>query len=840
MSSPWPPTARVVLQGLSREELNGLEAVVLHPAQDRYAVKITSSGESIRVKPQNLAPAPALMESLSADELLACFLRLPPASAARARLVSTTWRAAITAMLRMPAWQAKTLPLAALCRAGAWAGVLQRLAAKPHEVDWSLQKVLDRDGFSSFPPGDSSEGDPDPEFALLHEPDTKENGLQHYFVDDERRESPLALAVRGGAPPEVLRALLDACPKASEKRAVGTEMEMELEAQGCDPEECATPCPDCAWERCKLVLVGDDGKCSVCFEDDGQLWEGLPPQKIRHVVHPSRLHAAVQAGRGPDVLAVLLEDAVACRVAATAAPLLPPRPGERTPVLDPSPTTVEAAAREATPLLRQSLLDELDELGLAPIHHASIRRDPHAIRWALEVWPAAARQETGKEFHHMPGCLPLHLLARGPGIEPKRLRPPPAVSEDEAAAAVELLLAAAPDVATLPVPKSRDYGEGSLPLHLAANFGAPAAVLERLLAAHPEAASVAAPCGLPCHLLAGRNLTPAMQGEPLDCLLAAHPPTPEWALRDLLALGVAAEEPTLARLAAHPHEASEQDPFSHPSYSDPNSREHQALKRLGKLGCRRYPLHHAAGHAASAAVVSRLIELCPEAVCVRDSRGNFPIHIAATTAGKCTKGTWGGMRLREPPAAEVVDAAAACCTLLLRAWPEGGRACDDFVPEADTSECRFGEQDRDCGWWPLHLALHAHAPEKVLDALRPHTPCDAFGNPKRKLPGRKWCVKSNGHDMRRLGGLRKNQVRSGQLRYLCAGAEGAPEQLKWHEYPRGYDSSGLRVSTQVVWHLKAVGPPEACDPSLDFVPYDDWPEGEEHEDGPYSDDEDDE
>ena len=122
----WSPTARVVLQGLvSRDDLNGLEGVVLKrsrrstPDEDRYAVKITCSGESILVKPQNLGPAPALMDSLGEDALLACFLRLPPASAARARLVSARWHEAITAMLGMAAWQAKHRPLqlsAALAR----------------------------------------------------------------------------------------------------------------------------------------------------------------------------------------------------------------------------------------------------------------------------------------------------------------------------------------------------------------------------------------------------------------------------------------------------------------------------------------------------------------------------------------------------------------------------------------------------------------------------------------------------------------------------------------------------------------------------------------------------
>ena len=115
--------------------------------------------------------------------------------------------------------------------------------------------------------------------------------------------------------------------------------------------------------------------------------------------------------------------------------------------------------------------------------------------------------------------------------------------------------------------------------------------------------------------------------------------------------------------------------------------------RTGKLTCRPYPLHSAAEHAASPAVVARLLELCPAAVRTRDQRGRFPIHIAAVTAGTCSRGTYGAMQLRPTPAPAVVDAARECCTLLLRAWPEGGRACDDFVPEADHRECRFREQE---------------------------------------------------------------------------------------------------------------------------------------------------
>ena len=91
----------------------------------------------------------------------------------------------------------------------------------------------------------------------------------------------------------------------------------------------------------------------------------------------------------------------------------------------------------------------------------------------LEAWPAAAEQVTGGAFSHMPGCLALHLLARGPGTEAKRLRPP--VSCKDATIACRLLLAAAPHTITARVPSPGGGGTYSprLPLHLAASYGAP-------------------------------------------------------------------------------------------------------------------------------------------------------------------------------------------------------------------------------------------------------------------------------------------------------------------------------------------------------------------------------
>ena len=110
--------------------------------------------------------------------------------------------------------------------------------------------------------------------------------------------------------------------------------------------------------------------------------------------------------------------------------------------------------------------------------------------------------------------------------------------------------------------------------------------------------------------------------------------------------------------------------------------------------------------------------------------------------------------------------------------------------------------------------------------LRLHTPRDAFGNPTRRSPGRKWATKTNRVDMRQL---RRAELRSGQLRYLCCGGKGAPTQLQWIQKDDAQQDSG----TQSERYLMALQPPETSDPSLAFQPYDDYLE----EDPEYSDDE---
>ena len=296
------------------------------------------------------------------------------------------------------------------------------------------------------------------------------------------------------------------------------------------------------------------------------------------------------------------------------------------------------------------------------------------------------------------------------------------------------------------------------PLHLAAKFDAPAPLLLRLLEAAPHMAARQDGAGrFPAHYLAGSYATDHT-APALAALLEHHPPNEEWPLRDLLRLGACAEIYTLARLQAHPEEASEPDPP--PTNTLPN-----------RPSGRAYPLHYAANRAAPARVVARLLELCPQAARAFDSHGNFPIHLAACAAGQLSRSVWGAMVRRRPPAQSVRDAAAAGCRLLLEAWPESGEGCDRFVGVGAPRD----EQNDRLGRWPLHLALNCHAPEAVLDALRTHTPCDAFGNPTRRWPRRKGtATKVNAADVRKLTRAGPHSLR---LRYLCSGARGDPEDL---------------------------------------------------------------
>ena len=138
---------RVVICGLvGRADLNGLEAVIL-PGGDRrrsledLRVPVQTLGdERVLVRVRNLT-ASASLAILGQDGLHACLLRLGPSLALLSRLVCTSWRLHLSRLLSSREWQARHLPLPALCSAAAWAAATLRLDREPSEArmtcaDW--------------------------------------------------------------------------------------------------------------------------------------------------------------------------------------------------------------------------------------------------------------------------------------------------------------------------------------------------------------------------------------------------------------------------------------------------------------------------------------------------------------------------------------------------------------------------------------------------------------------------------------------------------------------------------------------------------------------------------
>ena len=127
------PTRRVVIVGLvSRDDLNGLEAIILPGDRRgsapnlRLPVRTSLGNEKILVRVQNLT-ASASLAVLGDDGLFACFLRFKPDSALLGRLVCRLWRMQLTHALGNREWQATHLPLPVLCRAAAWPAAMLRL-----------------------------------------------------------------------------------------------------------------------------------------------------------------------------------------------------------------------------------------------------------------------------------------------------------------------------------------------------------------------------------------------------------------------------------------------------------------------------------------------------------------------------------------------------------------------------------------------------------------------------------------------------------------------------------------------------------------------------------------
>ena len=142
------PTRRVMIIALNgRAELNGLEAHILpgikrgcQPEDHRVPVRTTLTSVGVLVRLQNLTASVGLSH-LGRDGLYACFMRLDPAAALKAKQVCRTWRSQLLLLIGNPDWQAAKLPLAALCRASAWTAAALRLDRHPQELhltcaDW--------------------------------------------------------------------------------------------------------------------------------------------------------------------------------------------------------------------------------------------------------------------------------------------------------------------------------------------------------------------------------------------------------------------------------------------------------------------------------------------------------------------------------------------------------------------------------------------------------------------------------------------------------------------------------------------------------------------------------
>ena len=126
----------------------------------------------------------------------------------------------------------------------------------------------------------------------------------------------------------------------------------------------------------------------------------------------------------------------------------------------------------------------------------------------------------------------------------------------------------------------------------------------------------------------------------------------------------------LAHLAAHEHEAREMEPI--PAglqcvFSQQRPRKY-----------RPYPLHHAAVRGAPRCGGGD-DPLLSRAVRKQNCKGEYPLHLAAKTAGSLFRGTHGLMCRRPKPAETLCAAAADCVELLLQPWPSAGAtACDDL------------------------------------------------------------------------------------------------------------------------------------------------------------------
>ena len=61
---------------------------------------------------------------------------------------------------------------------------------------------------------------------------------------------------------------------ANAEKASATRVGLQMEIQGCDPDECDYVCTDCAWDAC--TVEADYGRtCDVRIDEDGVLCEEI-------------------------------------------------------------------------------------------------------------------------------------------------------------------------------------------------------------------------------------------------------------------------------------------------------------------------------------------------------------------------------------------------------------------------------------------------------------------------------------------------------------------------------------------------------------------------------------
>ena len=428
---------------------------------------------------------------------------------------------------------------------------------------------------------------------------------------------PLHVACDAGAPADVLRSLLDAAP--GSERETGKCGRSAL-LRACDAGARSDP------RALSLLASRHSDALRKGF------WTWLP------------LHSIANSGSGPCILAVLAawpgaaqekckdgevfalhfacdrKDADADAVAA----LLSAHPSAAQEVGADGNLALHLACRKGASLaVVRMLIDaypqsvrEKGESGLLPLHFACACKDAveAVVALLIELEPGVERIRSGKG-------LPLHVAARcapGPVALVVLSAWPEAVRErgpcsqlalhcacgrsDADAGAVAALLSAFPEAVRI-----KDAAE-DLPLHRACNAGAPVAVARLLLDSYPEAVKVQGQGGwLPIYSAAICRVAVAAVGK---LLLELHPESTRFvSISSWIPLQVAAAyapaDFAQVVLAARPDAALEP-------------------KADG-----RFSLHYACDRAdADVGAVAALLAAYPEAIRLKDHRGDLPVHLA--------------------------------------------------------------------------------------------------------------------------------------------------------------------------------------------------------------------